>query len=92
MNDTGTTAQGGAWAVEPPKKTGCGRKALRIALIVAAVGAAAAGAAVLLGKKIKDDFASKAGGLLGSPIHQQPVREVGDLISVPRSDNEGCAL
>ena len=62
MNETEDTAHSGTWAVEPPRKTGCGRKALRIALIVAAVGAAAAGAVVVYGRKIKEDFQSNIRG------------------------------
>ena len=47
MNETEDTTQSGDWTVEPPRKTGRGRKALRIALIVAAAVGAAVGVALM---------------------------------------------
>ena len=88
MNETEDTAQSGTWAVEPPRKTGCGRKALRIALIVAAVGAAAAGAVVVFGRKIKEDFQSNISGVISRPIHVETVGQAGDIIAVPLSGNQ----
>ena len=47
MNETEDTTQSGDWTVEPPRKTGRGRKALRLALIVAAAAGAAVGVALM---------------------------------------------
>ena len=102
MNETEDTAQSSTWTVEPPRKTGRGRKALRIALIVAAVGAAAAGAAVVIGWKIKEYLPSRISGVIGRPIDPEqddPQRgerykseREGNLIAVPLSDNHGGEL
>jgi len=60
-----------SWAVEPPKEGGRkAGKALRVALLVAALAAVAAGAGVILfGREIRRQFQEMAcPGIIGTPV------------------------
>lgn len=63
-----------SWSVEPPKQESKKRKALRVALIVAALGAVAlVGAVLIVGNSIQKQFESMPiGGLIsGNPEHKK---------------------
>lgn len=81
MNDTDNNRDvEEAWAVEPPKKAaGKKRKALRIALIVAALGAAAVAAVQYGGEMIRRRLSLEIKGIWGNPVHEdgKPVYDDG---------------
>ena len=84
--DRTISANNDPWAVVPPKKAASKKRmALRIALIVAAVGAVTAGAVVLFGETIIET-------IIGD-LHEEPGSTYGgDLIPVPRPEKPGATF